>query len=296
MRSRSVLGDLDGRVVLLTGATDGVGRAAATEFAARGATLTIVGRDETKTRRTAEVLRQTTGNPAVDTLIADLSSLRGMRAVTAGFLARRGRLDILVNNAGALFQRPAVTVDGLEMTFALNHLAYFVVTTELIGLLRETPGARVVNTASSAHRFGRLDVEHMPTRSRGAGFVSGFRVYCDSKMANVVFTQELSRRLSPFGVTANCLHPGFVRSRFFGQTTGPLGYATRNPLANLVARPPERAADTLVWLATDPAAAAHSGEYFINRAVRTVSRRTRDERLRSRLWALSERLAAPPTW
>jgi retinol dehydrogenase-12 len=295
MRSPSVPGDLDGRVVLLTGATEGVGRAAAAEFAARGATLTIVGRDETKTQRTAEALRRTTGNPAVDTLIADLSSLRGMRTVTAGFLARRRQLDILVNNAGAMFQRPAVTVDGLEMTFALNHLAYFVVTTELAGLLKETPGARVVNTASSVHRFGRLDVEHMPTRSRSAGFAGGFRVYCDSKMANVVFTRELSRRLKPFGVTANCLHPGFVRSRFFAQTTGPLRYATRNPLADMAARTPERAADTLVWLATDEAAAAHSGEYFVNRAVSPVSRRTRDVCLGSRLWALSERLAAPPT-
>jgi NAD(P)-dependent dehydrogenase (short-subunit alcohol dehydrogenase family) len=284
--------DLDGRVILVTGATDGVGRAAATAFAARGAMLTIVGRDEGKTTRTAEDLRRTTGNPAVDTLCADLSSLSGMRAVTAGFLARRQRLDVLVNNAGALFQRPAVSMDGLEMTFALNHLAYFVVTTELLGLLRQTPGARVVNTASSSYRLGRRDVERMPTRRPRAGLAGGFRAYCDSKMANVVFTRELARRLAPSGVTANCQHPGYVRSGFFEQATGPFGYATHNRLATSLAHPPERAADTLVWLATDDAAAQHSGEYFIDRTVTQVSRAARDDRLGARLWTLSERLAA----
>lgn len=284
--------DLDGRVVLVTGATDGLGRAAATAFAARGATLTIVGRDEAKTRRTAEALRETTGNPDVDTLCADLSSLAGMRAVTAGFLARRQRLDILVNNAGALFQRPTVTVDGLEMTFALNHLAYFVVTTGLLDLLRQTPGARVVNTASSTYVFGRRDFERMATRRPGGGLAGGGRAYCDSKMANVVFTRELSRRLAPFGVTANCHHPGYVRSRFFAHGTGPWGYVTRSRLATSLARTPERAADTLVWLATDDAAAPHTGEYFIDRTATPVSRRARDERLGSRLWTVSERLAA----
>ena len=284
--------DLDGRVVLVTGATDGLGRAAAAEFAARGATLTIVGRDEAKTRHTAETLRQATGNQAVDTLCADLSSLAGMRAVAGGFLARRQRLDVLVNNAGAMFDRPAVTVDGLEKTFALNHLAYFVVTAELLGLLRQTPGARVVNTASTAHHLGRGDVERMPTRSTGPGLIGGFRAYCDSKLANVVFTRELARRLAPSGVTANCHHPGYVRSGFFARTSGAIRYATGNRLATLVARTPERAADTLVWLATDDAAAPHSGEYFIDRTARPVARAARDEHLGARLWTLSERLAA----
>jgi retinol dehydrogenase 12 len=282
-----VPGELDGRAVLLTGATDGVGRAAATEFAARGATVTIVGRDAAKTGRTAQRIRSGTGNPAVDYLIADLSTLSGMRAVTTGFRARHDRLDILVNNAGALFQQPATTVDGLEQTFALNHLAYFVISTELSDLLRKTPGARVVNTASSSHKLGRLDLETMATRSPAPGFVGGFRAYCDSKLANVVFTRELAERLC--GVAVNCHHPGYSRSRFFSHTTGFWSYVVNNRPSRLVARPPERTSDTLVWLATDAAAGSVSGEYFVRRA---AVRRPRDPELGRRLWELSERLTA----
>jgi NAD(P)-dependent dehydrogenase (short-subunit alcohol dehydrogenase family) len=278
--------DLQGRSVLVTGATDGLGRAAATEFAARGATLTIVGRDRAKTESTVELLRRTTGNSAVDCVIADLSVISGMRGVATEFRARGSRLDILVNNAGALFQRYVITADGLEMTFALNHLAYFVVTTELFDLLQNTPGARVVNTASSAHKLGRLDLDQVAKRNGRAGF----RAYCDSKLANVVFTRELARRLAPFGVTANCLHPKFVRSRFFAQSTALWAAAARSPLAAPFGRTPERAADTLVWLATSPEAASYSGEYFVDRAVARVSRRARDPDLASRLWTLSERL------
>ncbi len=277
---------LEGRFVLITGATEGIGRAAATEFAARGATLTIVGRDRAKTQRTVEVLRRTTGNAAVDCVIADLSVISGMRAVATEFRARRNRLDILVNNVGALFQRYIITPDGLEMTFALNHLAYFAITTELFDLLQNTPGARVVNTASSSHRFGRLKLDQAATRNGSAGF----RAYCDSKLANVLFTRELARRLAPFGVTANCLHPKFVRSRFFADTTGLLASMARSPLAAPFARTPQRAADTLVWLATSPEAASYTGEYFVDRAVTAVSRKARDPDLASQLWTLSERL------
>lgn len=278
--------DLAGRVVLITGATDGVGRAAATGFAARGATLTIVGRNRAKAERTVQFLRQTTGNSAVDCVIGDLSLRSGMCGVPTEFRARRKRLDILVNNAGALFPRCATTADGLEMTFALNHLAYFAVTTQLFDLLCSTPGARVVNTASSVYRFGRLDLERMATRTGSAGF----RAYCDSKLANVLFTRELSRRLAPSGATANCMHPGFVRSAFFDGKTALWAYAARSPLSARFARTPERAAETLLWLATSPETATYSGEYFVDRTVTTVSRRARDEVLASRLWALSEQL------
>jgi NAD(P)-dependent dehydrogenase (short-subunit alcohol dehydrogenase family) len=174
------------------------------------------------------------------------------------------------------------------MTFALNHLAYFVVTTDLADLLQNTPGGRVVNTASSSHKFGRLDLDQVATRDGSAGF----QAYCDSKLANVLFTRELARRLAPFGVTANCMHPKFVRSRFFAQTTGLWTALARSPLAAPFARTPEQAADTLVWLATSPEAASCSGEYFVDRAVAPVSRRARDADLASRLWTFSERLVS----
>jgi NAD(P)-dependent dehydrogenase (short-subunit alcohol dehydrogenase family) len=252
--------------------------------------LTIVGRDRAKTDRTVADLRRTTGNLTVDGVTGDLSIVSGMRAVAAEFRARAPRLDILVNNAGALFQQYVVTPDGLEKTFALNHLAYFVVTRELFDLLLNTPGARVVNTASSSHRFGRLDLEQVATRDGTAGF----RAYCDSKLANVVFTRELARRLAPFGVTANCLHPKFVRSRFFAEATGLWTAAARSRLAAPFSRTPAEAADTLVWLATSPEAASYSGEYFVDRAVAAVSRTARDADLGSRLWTLSERLRTAP--
>jgi NAD(P)-dependent dehydrogenase (short-subunit alcohol dehydrogenase family) len=273
-------------VVLLTGATGGVGGGAAAEFAARGATLTIVGRDRAKTEQTAESIRRTTGNPAVDCLIADLSLRSGMSTVVTEFRARNERLDVLVNNAGALFRRPVITVDGLEKTFALNHLAYFAVTTGLLDLLRNTPGARVVNTASTSHRSGRLDLERVADRKNGGGY----RAYCDSKLANVLFTRELARRLEPDGVTANCLHPGFTRSRLFAENRGLFAYLARSPLAVRMARTPERGAETLVWLATSPEAGAHSGQYFVDRKVATVSRRAQDADLGARLWTLSGHL------
>jgi NAD(P)-dependent dehydrogenase (short-subunit alcohol dehydrogenase family) len=280
--------DLAGRVVLLTGATSGVGRAAAAGLAGRGAMLTIVGRDQARTEATAAALRRETGNSEIDCLIGDLSVRSGMTGVVAGFLGRRDRLDVLVNNAGAYFSRRMATADGIETTFALNHLAYFALTTGLAGLLRNTPGARVVSTSSSAYALGRLDLERVATRVDGPGYLA----YCDSKLANVVFTRELARRLAPFEVTANCLHPGFTRSHLFQSKGGPFAYVAGSPLAGLVARAPERAADTVLWLATSPEAASRTGEYFVNRRARKVNRRARDPHLAEGLWALSERLLA----
>jgi retinol dehydrogenase-12 len=191
-----------------------------------------------------------------------------------------------VNNAGAMFRRCARTSDGLEMTFALNHLAYFVVTTELLSLLQNTPGARVVNTASSSYRFGRLNLDQVATRKGGGGF----RADCDSKLATVIFTRELARRLAPFGGTANCLHPGFTRSRLFEQGSGPFASLARSSLAARFARTPEMAAKDVIWLATSLEASSHTGEYFVNRVSTPISRRALDPALGSQLWALSEEL------
>ena len=281
-----MVGDLAGSVVLVTGATSGIGRAAAMQFAARGAKLSIVGRNKVKTEFTAQSLRQATGNPAVSPIIGDLSLLSGMTAVAAEFMAGAERLDVLVNNAGAMHRRCLPTTDGLEATFALNHLAYFVLTRELFGLLTQAPGARVVNTASSAHALGRLDPELAATRT-GPG---GFQAYCDSKLANVLFTRELAARLAPFGVTANCLHPGFTRSRLFTGNSA-LARLAGSPLAIPFARSPEQASATLVWLATSQEAARYNGCYFTNRTVTAVSRQAKDAQAAARLWAVSEGLA-----
>ena len=278
--------ELAGKVVLLTGATDGIGEAAAARFAAMDATLAIVGRDGGKAARTVQRLRAMTGNGSVSCLIGDLSKASGVQAVARAFRSEHGRLDVLANNAGAMFSQRTLTEDGLEMTFALNHMAYFGLTMQLLDLLVATPGARVVNTASGSHRSGRLDPRHIAKR-RGR---ARYQAYCGSKLANVVFTKALARRLAPSGATANCFHPGFVRSGFGRDAGGLLASLMRSRLAARVARTPEQGADTLVWLAASPAASAFNGEYFFDRTVSPVARSAQDEGLAAGLWALSGHL------
>jgi NAD(P)-dependent dehydrogenase (short-subunit alcohol dehydrogenase family) len=202
--------DLEGKVFLVTGATEGIGKAAALEFARRGAALTIVGRNPEKSERVKAELEAAAGGP-VELLLGDLSKLADIRAVALAFKAKHDRLDVLVNNAGGVFNKRALSADGFEMTFALNHLGYFLLTRELLGLLEKTPGARVVSTSSGAHAMGKIDFDDIAKRPSGK---AGFSVYGASKLANILFTRELSRRLSGSGAVANCLHPGFVQTGF----------------------------------------------------------------------------------
>ncbi|HET9931208.1 MAG TPA: SDR family NAD(P)-dependent oxidoreductase, partial [Polyangiaceae bacterium] len=201
--------DLEGRVILLTGATEGIGKAAAHELSRRGATLVLVGRNREKGERLVGELKGSSKNSNIDLLIGDLSSLADVRAVAEAFRRKYDRLHVLVNNAGALFRDYVLSKDGIEMTFALNHMGYFLLTRELLELLKSTPGARIVCTSSHAHRGGRIDVDTISTRPDGR---AGFRAYCDSKLANILFTKELARRLLGTNVSANCFHPGFVKS------------------------------------------------------------------------------------
>ena len=277
---------LKGKSFLVTGATEGIGKAAARHFASRGADLTLVGRNPGKTARLVEELRKETGNTEVRALLGDLSSLAEVRRVAAEFRARSQRLDVLVNNAGAVFQDRQVSVDGLELTFALDHLSYFLLTVELLGLLRATPRARVVSTSSGGHAMGKIDLQTIATREHG---YTPFGAYCDAKLANILFTRELARRLQGTGGTANCFHPGWVASGFALNNPG-LVSRVLSVVAPVLARTPEKGADTLIWLATSPEAAAHTGEYFSDREVTRTARLARDSRLAGELWALSERL------
>lgn len=281
--------ELEGKVVLLTGGTEGIGKAAALALAQRGASLTLVGRKPEKAAQVVAELKAASGNPRVEPLLGDLSRLAEVRRLAAEFKARHGRLDVLVNNAGAAFRAPLLGPDGYELTFALNHLAYFQLTTALLDLLRSTPGARVVSTSSAMHTVGALDLERTPTSLEGPGW----RAYGTSKLCNILFTRELQRRLEGTDASANCFHPGTVRTRFgaFGGDLGPLmnfGYALVRPFA----RTPEQGADTLVWLASAPEAAALKGQYVSDRRPVAPSRRARDPRLAEALWARSEQLCA----
>ncbi|MHB8876907.1 MAG: SDR family oxidoreductase [Myxococcaceae bacterium] len=277
---------LEGKVFLVTGATEGIGKAAALEFAKRGATLTLVGRNPEKSERVLGELKRASGNERVGLLLGDLSTVAGLKAVAAAFKEKHERLDVLVNNAGGVFQKHQLSADGFEMTFALNHLGYFLLTRELLGLLQKTPGARVVSTSSGAHAMGKIDFEDIAKRPSGR---AGIGVYGDSKVANILFTRELARRLAPFGATANCFHPGWVDTGF-ALNNASFFSAVVKFAAPLFARTPEKGAETLVWLATSPDAAGSSGEYFHDKKVAKVTKLGRDDELAKKLWDFSEGL------
>ena len=272
------------RVCLLTGATRGVGLATARGLAARGAALTIVGRDPQKTAATAKDLRELTGNDRVEYLVADLSSQAAVRKLADDFKARHDRLHVLINNAGAVFMRRQVTVDGIEQTFALNHLSVFLLTNLLLDTIKASAPARIITVSSSAHQGARLNFDDLQHTKR----YSAFSVYSQSKLDNVLFTYELARRLAGTGVTANCLHPGFVASGFGKNNPGWMAAALT------VLRPfqitPERGALTTLYLATAPEVATTTGEYFDKSQPRKSDAVTYDAALAQRLWDVSEQL------
>jgi NAD(P)-dependent dehydrogenase (short-subunit alcohol dehydrogenase family) len=281
--------DLAGKVFLVTGATDGIGKAAANEFARRGATLTIIGRNKQKTEQVLADLKAASGNQDIDALICDLSRMADVKRAAEDFKAKHDRLDVLVNNAGATFKSPVMGPDGFELTFALNHLAYFQLTSSLLDLIRKTPGARVVSTSSAMQARGKLDLEKTPTSLEGWGPSA----YATSKLANILFTKELQRRLEGTTATANCFHPGGVRTQFggFGSDQGFLlnvVYALAKPFSST----PEQGADSLIWLATSPEAASLKGEYVSKRRPVTPQKQALDPTLAADLWALSEKLCA----
>ncbi|MBK9262673.1 MAG: SDR family oxidoreductase [Polyangiaceae bacterium] len=277
--------DLEGKVFLITGGTEGIGKAAALDFARRHATLVIVGRNREKTERVVGELKAAGGYDRVDMLLGDMAKMADIRAVAKEFGAKYDRLDVLVNNAGAWFEKYALTSDGIEQTFALNHIGYFLLTTELLELIRKTPNSRVVNTSSGAHTMSRFDLKNIVKRDGSAGFPA----YADSKLANVLFTLELAKRLSGSTAAANCFHPGFVRSAFGWNNEGFIKWSFGLG-QTLFARSVEKGAETLIWLATHPEAAGFNGQYFYDLKVRRVRARGDDPELARRLWDLSEGL------
>lgn len=281
--------DLTGKIFLVTGATDGIGKAAATDFAKRGASVTIVGRNREKTERVLAELKFASGNTNLELLLCDLSQLADVRRAAEEFRDKHNRLDVLVNNAGATFKTPVLGSDGFELTFSLNHLAYFQLTTSLLDLIRNTPGARVVSTSSAMQARGHLNLRTTPTSLDR----SGPRAYADSKLANILFTKELQRRLAGSSASANCFHPGSVRTQFggFGSDMGfvmNIVYALAKPFS----KTPEQGADSLIWLATSSEAASLKGEYVANRRPIAPAKQALDPKLAADLWNLSEGLCA----
>ena len=276
---------MDGKVIVMTGATSGIGQIAAERLADMGARLVIVARDRARGERVLAGLVARTPGRGHSVHYADLSRLKEAKRVARDITAVEARIDVLVNNAGAMFSRRIVTEDGLELTFALNHLAYFALTAGLVGRLVASAHARVINTASNAHRKGRLDFADLQSERSYRAFTA----YGTSKLCNILFTRELARRLSDLGVSANSFSPGFVATRFGDAAGGAHGAFMR--VAKWFAGRPEQGAETLVWLASSPDLKEVSGEYFYRGRRGTLTADAQDDDLARRLWAETEAIA-----
>lgn len=272
------------RIALITGATNGIGLEAAVEIARAGFHTVLVGRNPARCEASVADVKARSGSQDVEALVADLSSLQEVRELARAFRARHGALHLLVNNAGAFFSDRRPTVDGLERTFALNHLAPFLLTHLLEDLLVASAPARVVTTSSGAHLGGHMAFDDLQGEKRW----SGFKAYSQSKLANVLFTAELARRLEGRGVTATCLHPGVVATGF-GMESG--GFMSRFvKLAQVFMLSPQEGARTLVHLATSPQVEGKTGTYWQRCREKTPSKEARDPDVARRLWEVSAEL------
>lgn len=276
---------MNGKTVLITGATNGIGKATATELASLGATVVITGRDRARGQAVLEEIRSKTGNSKLDLLVADLSSQAEVRRLAAEFKAKYPRLNVLVNNAGGFFDARQTTVDGLEYTFAFNHLAYFLLTNLLLDTLKASAPSRIVNVSSAAQSSGKLNFDDLQAEKR----YSGMAAYNNSKLANVLFTYELARRLQGSGVTVNALHPGVVNTGFGDNSQnalirGLLWLFKRFTLS------PERGAQTSVYLASSPEVEGITGQYFDNKQAKPSNPLSYDEAAQKRLWDISTAL------
>ena len=280
---------MKGTTVVITGATSGIGEVGACRLAAQGARIVFIARDAERAAATLSRLQAL--SPQVQHVhhLADLSSLAEMKRVAQTIAAREPVIDVLINNAGAMFARRELTSDALERTFALNHMAYFVITNLLLPQLQAAPAGRIVSTASDAHRGARLDFDDLQSE-RG---YSALGAYGRSKLMNILFTRELARRLSGTHVTANCLHPGFVATRFGDHNAGLMALGFR--FAKRFALTPEQGAQTLVYLASSAEVAAVSGRYFARCATAMPRPQAQSDADAQRLWGLSARLAGLPS-
>jgi NAD(P)-dependent dehydrogenase (short-subunit alcohol dehydrogenase family) len=269
------------KVCVLTGGTSGIGRETAVALAALDARLVLVCRDAGRGEETIDEIAARTGRRDVALHLADLSVQRDVRRVAAELLDGYPRIDVLLNNAGIINLHRTLTADGIEAVFATNHLAYFLLTLLLLDRLLASGPARIVNVASEAHRFGQLDFDDLGNTRR----YRAMRVYGQSKLANILFTYELARRLAGSAVTANCLHPGAVGTRL-GHNNGTIARLLATALKPLF-RSPAEGADTSIWLASSPDVDGVTGEYFVRRKPKRSSAATYDEATARRLWDVS---------
>jgi NAD(P)-dependent dehydrogenase (short-subunit alcohol dehydrogenase family) len=278
---------MTGKTVLVTGATNGIGFITARELAKMDAVVLMVARDEQKGRAKLEEIRKAVPNAKLELLLADLSSMASIRQLATNITAKYSSLDVLVNNAGAFYSDRRVSKDGFEMTFALNHIGYFLLTNLLLDTLKRGKNARIVSVSSGAHLGAKINFDDLQLEQK----FSGWAAYCTSKLMNVLFTKELARRLAGTGVTANCLHPGFVNTGFAGGSSDLMGRML-NFVKNFAAITPEKGAETMIYLSSSQEVANVTGEYFEKKKIAKVNPIALDSSIAKRLWDVSEKLTA----
>jgi NAD(P)-dependent dehydrogenase (short-subunit alcohol dehydrogenase family) len=284
---------MNGKVVVVTGATSGIGEVCALELARMGATVVLISRSQSKLDDVVKRIKDETGNQAVSGIQADLSVIAEIRQAAASFLARHSRLDVLVNNAGAVNWQRLESADGYEMTFALNHLNYFLLTHLLLDTLKETAEkygeARIINVSSEAHQGSSINFEDIQSLQR----YTSFEVYGKSKLMNILFTNELARRLKGTDVTTNSLHPGFVKTNFGRNSSGYIKWIM-TMLQNFFAISVEKGAETMVYLASSPDVKGISGKYWDKKTAVQAYKTAYDEVAQAKLWRVSEELVGLP--
>ena len=280
---------LSGKIALVTGATSGIGFEASVKLAAMGATLVLVARDRARGEAAVAAVKTRARSDAVSLMFCDFASLSQVRALAAGVMSSHPKLHILVNNAGSASPKREVTEDGIERTFAVNHLAPFLLTNLLLDLLKRSAPAKVINVASSEHRAGTLPFDNLQFEKGGYRVT---RAYARSKLANVLFTTELARRLARTGVTANCLHPGAVATKIWSHAPRYVRFVV--PVAKLFMISAEKGADTIVYLAANPEVEGLTGGYYERNRKVTPSPLARDHAIPKRLWDRSAALVGLP--
>jgi len=281
--------DMTGKVCLVTGANQGIGKETAVALAWMGATVVMTSRDRAKGEAALADVRSRSGRQDAELMLADFGSFASIRQLAADFKAKHDRLDVLVNNAGAIITTRSETADGFETTFGVNHLGYFLLTNLLLDTVKASAPSRIVNVASRAHLRSEMDFDDLNSRR---GRYSAMRTYARSKLANVLFTYELARRLQGTGVTANCLHPGVVRTGFGKNNSGyaKLLFQTFQVVARPFILSPEKGAATSIYLASSPEVEGVTGKYFVDCRETQSSPASYDEGAQRKLWEVSEEL------
>jgi NAD(P)-dependent dehydrogenase (short-subunit alcohol dehydrogenase family) len=276
---------MNGKICMITGASSGIGKATALGLASLGATVVLVCRDNERGEKARREISQRSSNPSISLIVADLASQKSIHQLAKEFTATHPRLHVLINNAGVLLTKRTFTEDNLETTFAVNHLAPFLLTNLLLDTLKAGAPSRIVNVSSEAHQGAKINFDDL----QGEKHFSGYNAYSQSKLANILFTHELSKRLDGTGITANCLHPGVIRTSL-GRNQNNILFRAGYVLVSLFFASPTKGSETVVYLASSPNVEGVSGKYFVKKKEKKSSAESYDEAAALRLWQMSAQL------